>query len=124
MSGKKKNSGGERVSPEEYYALQQEETKRKYGVEDEPKQEGRVSKSITNFLERREARPKVQVKRKKYMLLMLLGMFGAHRFYAKQYPMALLYLATCWCGFSIAMTFIDLLIVIPMQPDENGNITL
>ena len=119
MSGKKKNSGGERVSPEEYYALQQEleETKRKYGVEDEPKQEGRVSKSITNFLERREARPKVQVKRKKYM-------FGAHRFYAKQYPMALLYLATCWCGFSIAMTFIDLLIVIPMQPDENGNITL
>ena len=31
-------------------------------------------------------------------------------------------LATCWSGFSAAMTLLDAIIVIPMKPDENGNI--
>lgn len=121
-----KNPKKERVSPEEYFALQQEleETKRQYGIVDEPKKEGRISRAISAFFDRRDAREKQLVSKKKYMLLMLLGVFGAHRFYAKQYPTAILYLATCWCGFSVAMTVIDVLAVIPMQPDENGNILL
>ena len=116
----------ERVSLEEYLALQQEleETKRKYGIVDEPKKEGRISRAISSFFDRRDAREKQLVSKKKYMLLMLLGIFGAHRFYAKQYPTALFYLATCWLGISIAMTIIDVLVVIPMQPDENGNILI
>ena len=116
----------ERVSLEEYLALQQEleETKRQYGIVDEPKKEGLISRAISAFFDRRDAREKQLVSKKKYMLLMLLGIFGAHRFYAKQYPTAILYLATCWFGFSIAMTIIDVLAVIPMQPDENGNILL
>lgn len=121
-----KKSKKEQVSPEEYFALQREleETKRKYGIVDEPEKEGRISRAISGFFDRRDAREKHLVSKKKYMLLMLLGIFGAHRFYAKQYVVALFYLATCWLGVSIAMTIIDVLVVIPMQPDENGNILL
>lgn len=67
-----------------------------------------------------DRRVKVPVKKKTYLLLMLLGAFGAHRFYGKQWFTAVLYLATCWSGFSIAMTLIDFLQIIPMKADENG----
>ena len=121
-----KDSKKEHVSPEEYFALQQEleETKRQYGIEDEPVPEGRISRAISGFFDRREARKKQLVKKKTYMWLLLLGMFGAHRFYAKQWVTAIIYLATCWTGFSIAMTIIDVMVVVPMQPDENGNILM
>lgn len=123
MSKKQKK---EQVSLEEYLALQQEleETKKQYGIVDEPKPEGRISRIISSFFDRQEARTKQLVNKKKYMLLMLLGIFGAHRFYSKQYVTAILYLATCWLGVSIAMTIIDVLVVVPMQPDENGNILI
>ena len=123
MSKKQKK---EQVSLEEYLALQQEleETKKQYGIVDEPKPEGRISHIISSFFDRQEARTKQLVNKKKYMLLMLLGIFGAHRFYSKQYVTAILYLATCWLGVSIAMTIIDVLVVVPMQPDENGNILI
>ena len=49
-------------------------------------------------------RAKVPVNRKAYLRWCLLGVFGAQRFYAKQWKMGLLYLVTCWSGFSIAMT--------------------
>ena len=126
MSKKQQKAKSEHVSVEEMLLLQMEleETKRKYGVEDEPKKEGRISRAISAFFDRRDAREKQLVSKKKYMLLMLLGIFGAHRFYARQWITAVLYLATCWCGFSVAMTIIDVLAVIPMQPDENGNILL
>ena len=121
-----KNPKKERVSPEEYIALERElkETKRQYGIVDEPKKEGWISHAISAFFDRRDDREKQLVSKKRYMLLMLLGAFGAHRFYARQYPTAILYLVTCWFGFSTAMTIIDVLAVIPMQPDENGNILL
>ena len=54
----------------------------------------------------------------------ILGIFGAHRFYAKQWVTGIFYLATCWTGISIAMTIIDAITVIPMLPDENGMIEL
>jgi TM2 domain-containing membrane protein YozV len=41
---------------------------------------------------------------------------------AKQYVLGLLYLLLFWTGFPIAMTIIDLLIIIPLPPDENGDI--
>ena len=117
----------DRVSPEEYYSLMQEldETKRQYGVEDEPVPEGRVSRAISGFFDRREAKDKVSVRKKTYLLLALFtGIVGGHRFYARKWITAFLYLATCWCGFSVAMTIVDLMIVIPMQPDESGNILM
>ena len=48
-------------------------------------------------------RAKVPVNRKAYLRWCLLGVFGA-QLYAKQWKMGLLYLVTCWSGFSIAMT--------------------
>ena len=83
---------------------------------------------LWNFIDRtltwRENREKHCVNRKTYLLWCLLGVFGAHRFYEKRPIQGLVYLATCWSGFSAAMTLLDAIIVIPMKPDENGNIWL
>ena len=126
MSKKQPKKKIEDVSPEDMFLAQMEleETKRKYGVEDDPKEEGPISRVISGIFKLRDAREKQLVSKKKYMRLMLLGMFGAHRFYAKQYITAVLYLATCWLGISLAMTLIDVLVVIPMEPDENGHILI
>ena len=64
---------------------------------------------------------KTRVNKKKYILLAcFLGIFGAHRFYSKKYKSAVVYLLLCWAGISICHTVIDLMIIIPMKPDEDG----
>lgn len=68
----------------------------------------------------RERRVKQPVRKKTYLWLCLLGAFGAHRFYAKQWVTAVLYLLTCWTCFSFAMTIIDVMVVLPMKADEKG----
>ena len=60
-----------------------------------------------------DGREKHAVNRKIYLRLCILGIFGAHQFYAKR-----------WSGFSIAMTLVDAIIAVPMKPDENGLILL
>ncbi len=98
------------------------ELRKEYGIEEEEKG---VKKFITNFFDRREGREKVLVNKKKYIIMsILLGWMGAHRFYTKQYGLGLLYLLTCWTGFPVSLVVIDVLIAIPIQPDENGNIYL
>lgn len=105
------------VAQEELKALKAEQ-----GIVEE---ERGISKMITRFFDRREAQSQLPLNKKKYLLLaVFLGWMGAHRFYAKQYPTAILYLVLCWSGFSFAMTLIDLLIAIPKKADENGNIYL
>ncbi len=114
----------EKVNFEDYLALQKEldETRQKYGVE---VKEGKVSRAISNFFDKREARELHSVSRKKYLIIALLtGWMGGHRFYARQYPSAVLYLLLFWTGFPFAMTLIDLMIAIPKEPDENGNILM
>lgn len=100
-----------------------ENLKAEHGIEDDRKH-GFVWNFIDRSLDRRENHEKVAVSKKKYLWLCLLGAFGAHRFYAKQYITAALYLLTCWTCFSVAMTIIDMMIIIPMKPDENGMIYL
>lgn len=103
-------------------ALQQElaDVKKEYGVEEK---EGRISALISRYFEKKEMRQEIPLSRKKYILLAVFtGWMGGHRFYAKQYPMAILYLLFFWSGFPMAMTVIDLLIAIPKPIDENGNI--
>ena len=96
--------------------------KREHGIVDEEKG---LKKLISNALDKRAAREKVLISKKKYVLLaFLLGIFGGHRFYAKQYVTAVLYLLLFWTGISISMTLIDLMIVAPMKSDENGCIYL
>lgn len=117
----------QRLTPEEveeYIALQQEldDLKSRKG---EKQPEGRVSRAISGFFDRREAREKRLLDKKRYILLALLtGWMGGHRFYARQWPTAMLYLLLFWCGFPLAMTIVDLMIVIPMKADESGNILL
>ena len=114
----------EKVNFDDYLALQKEldETRQKYGVE---VKEGKVSRAISNFFDKREARELHSVSRKKYLIIALLtGWMGGHRFYARQYPSAVLYLLLFWTGFPFAMTLIDLMMAIPKEPDENGNILM
>ena len=124
MKSRKKE---ERLTPEEleeFMALQSEldELKAQRG---EAQPEGRVSRAISGFFDYRENREKQVLNKKKYILLAVFtGWMGGHRFYAKQWPTASLYLLFFWCGFPLAMTIVDLMIVIPMQANENGNILL
>ena len=97
------------------------ELKKEHGLE---KEEKGLKRLITWALDKRDARVKVPVKKKTYIWLCLLGIFGAHRFYAKQYVTGVLYLLLFWSGISISMTIIDWMIVAPMKADENGNIML
>ncbi len=65
------------------------------------------------------------VRRKKYLWLALLtGWMGGHRFYAKQYITAVIYLALFWTGVPAAMTIIDLMAALPKQADEQGMISV
>lgn len=91
---------------------------------DQKKSKNPVVRAIDAFFNRRDARQKQCVSRKTYLRLCILGMFGAHRFYTKQWGTAILYLLTCWTGFSAAMTLVDAITVAPMKPDENGNIMI
>lgn len=114
----------EAVIISEIIAAQHEldQLKTEYGLHEEEKG---LKKAITKFFDRKEAMSQIPINKKKYMwLAVLLGLFGAHRFYTKQYTTAIIYLLTCWTGFSLSMTIIDLMIVIPKKPDENGNIYL
>ena len=113
----------ERVTFEEYLQAkgELEELEKKYGIQSE----SRISRAISTFFDRREAREKVKVNKKKDLLLCIfLGWAGAHRFYQKQYLLGVLYLAVCWSGYSMAMSIIDLLIILPKKPDEDGNILM
>ena len=97
------------------------ELKKEHGLEEE---ENGLKGLITKFFNKREARVKHPVNKKKYMKLGLLGIFGVHRFYAKHYVLGVVYLLLCWTGISVTMTIIDLMEVAPMEADENGNIML
>ena len=94
-----------------------------HGIEDP--NEGKISKKITNYFDKRENRELVAVNKKKYMIIALLtGWMGGHRFYCKHYKVGLTYLLLFWMGIGMYHTIIDMMVVIPMQPDENGNIFL
>lgn len=99
----------------ELHALKQQQ-----GIEEK---EGKLSSLISGIFKRRDARQKVKVNKKKHLLIALFtGWLGGHRFQAKQYFLGIAYLLLCWTGLSVAMTLIDLLIIIPMPADENGDI--
>lgn len=69
---------------------------------------------------------KVAVNRKTYIrLAWTCGWFcGSHRFYSHRPILGVLYLLFFWTGIPFAMTLVDLMIALPMKPDENGKIIL
>jgi hypothetical protein len=92
--------------------------KKEYGYKEKPALWVRIGDW---FVERMGSpRP---VSRKKYLILALtMGWFcGAHRFYAGHKITAVLYLAFCWTGIPMALTILDiLLMLLNTVPDENG----
>ncbi len=110
------------VSIEDYMAAKAEldELRRQQGIAPE---EGKLSRLISSFFERRDARERVLVSKKKLLWLTgLLGWCGGHRFYTKRYILGTFYLLFCWSGVPLAMTVIDMMEFIPIPADENGNV--
>lgn len=125
MAAKKKNQRElDQEQMKEYLNLanELEKVKEEYGVVEESTKLERVVNKIYEIIYAREKR---LVNRKKYIRLALLtGWCGGHRFYTHQYKTAVLYLVLFWSGFPIAMTIVDLMIALPMKPDENGMILM
>ena len=112
----------EGVDIDEYVALQQElnELKKQNGTAQEEKG---ISRMISKFFERQDAREKVRIRKKTLLwLTFLLGWAGGHRFVLRQTGLGILYLCTCWSGFSISMSIVDWLLYVVMKPDEDGYI--
>ncbi len=118
-----KRAGQELADPKQLIALEQElaDLKEQYGIKDRP----RLWVRIGDWLVDKKGGPRT-VERRKYIRLALCcgWLCGAHRFYAKQYILGVLYLLLCWTGVSFAMTLVDLMIVLPMQADEQGMVQI
>ena len=111
----------EGIDIDEYVALQREldELEKEAGL----KQEKGISRLISSYFERKDAREKILISKKKLIwTAVLLGWCGVHRFMLKQNKVGLLYLCFCWTIFPICMTLVDIIEYIPMKADENGMI--
>lgn len=121
---RKKQKEQQAADMEEFLAAQIELNELKKQAGQEPQEKG-LKRLISSLFERSEKRPKVTVNRKKLLWLTILtGAFGGHRFYTRQYGLAIAYLLLCPTGVSIAMSIIDVIVFLPMMPDENGNIVI
>ena len=109
----------EGVNIDEYVALQREleELQKQQGTY----QEKGLSRLISSYFERKDARDKILVSKKRLLwTALLLGWCGGHRFLLKQNILGMVYLCFCWTCFPIAMTIVDILEYIPLKADENG----
>ena len=111
----------EGIDIDEYVALQREldELQKEAGTYEEKG----LKRLISSYFERKDARDKILISKKKLLwTALLLGWCGGHRFMLKQRVLGFVYLAFCWTIFPICMTLVDIIEYIPMKPDENGNI--
>ncbi len=111
----------EGVDIDEYVALQREldELQKEAGTYEEKG----LARLISSYFERKDARDKVRIKKKKLILVaLLLGWCGVHRFMLKQKILGMVYLCFCWTIFPVCMTIVDIIEYIPMKPDEEGYI--
>lgn len=122
MQKKKKQT---KLAPQELteFVKLEEELHRLQEENNIPVEHGKFHRFMDWLMEVKERPHPVQ--RKKYLWLALLtGWMGGHRFYAKQYITACIYLALFWSGVPAAMTIIDLMAALPKQADEQGMITV
>ncbi len=92
--------------------------KEEYGYTEKPALWVRIGDKIVNKMGEPRA-----VNWKIYLLLALtLGWIcGAHRFYSGHKLSAVLYLVFCWTGIPLAITILDIILLIcNCVPDENG----
>lgn len=80
---------------------------------------------IGKYHDWKKNRTKHKVNKKKYILLcLLLGWCGGHRYYEKRYWLAAFYTLFFWTVIPFFLCVTDLLIALPMQADENGDIVI
>lgn len=112
------------VDPKEMIALEEElaALKRERGIAEKESWWMRIG----NWMAERPEGAQKKVNREKYIRLGLTcgWICGAHCFYAGQKGKGLLYLMFCWTGIPFAMTLIDLMIAVPMDSGEMGEIIL
>lgn len=114
----------EYVDPKKMLALEEElaQLRKQHGIQEKQS----WWKNLGDWIAKRSDGARCHVSRKTYIKLALTcGWFcGAHRFYAGQKLLGTLYLLFCWTGIPFAMTLVDLMIALPMQPDQSGLIEL
>ena len=80
---------------------------------------------IGKYHDWKKNRVRHKVNKKKYLLLCLfLGWCGGHRYYEKRYALAAFYTLFFWSMVPFFLCVTDLLIALPMQADENGDILI
>ncbi len=124
MPDEKNTSESNEFDPRRMIELEEEliALKQKQGIEEKPKWWQRLGDWYADYT----VRSKVLVNRKKYIRLAWTcgWLCGSHRFYAHKPVLGTLYLLFFWTGAPFAMTLIDLMIALPMRPDENGMILI
>lgn len=119
-----RNQRQEEISARKLLEMEEElvHLKEQYQIKDKEKAWQRLGDRIVSRMDREQ----VFVNKAKYIKLAAgIGwLCGAHRFYMKQKGLGILYLLLFWTGIPFAMTLIDLMIALPKQPDEYGNILL
>lgn len=118
-----KHTSQELADPKKLIALEQElaDLKEQYGIIEKPKLWVRAG----DWLIDKKGGPRTVERRKYIKLALCCGWFcGAHRFYAGQKLLGVLYLLFFWTGIPFAMTLIDLMIILPMQADEDGMVQI
>lgn len=85
----------------------------------------RARASLVSITIGKKNRVRHKVNKKKYLLLCLfLGWCGGHRYYEKRYALAAFYTLFFWSVVPFFLCVTDLLIALPMQADENGDILI
>ena len=120
----KKLETGEQLTRDDFIkaelALQDAKMEAGIDVENE-KGKGLIGK----YHDWKKNRTKHKVNKKKYILLcLLLGWCGGHRYYEKRYGLAAFYTLFFWTVIPFFLCVTDLLIALPMQADENGDIVI
>lgn len=120
----KKLETGEQLTRDDFIkaelALQDAKMEAGIDVENE-KGKGLIGK----YHDWKKNRTKHKVNKKKYILLcILLGWCGGHRYYEKRYWLAAFYTLFFWTVIPFFLCVTDLLIALPMQADENGDIVI
>lgn len=121
---KKEQKPREYIDPRQFIALEEElhQLEEEHGIVHKRKWWVRIGDWIASNAGKRE---KQLVNRHKYCWMALFGgWFGLHRFYTKQYFLGAVYLLFFWTGIPLGMAMVDIMIALPMKPDEEGRILL
>ena len=101
------------------------ETGEEFTRDDFIKAELALQDAIGKYHDWKKNRVRHKVNKKKYLLLCLfLGWCGGHRYYEKRYALAAFYTLFFWSVVPFFLCVTDLLIALPMQADENGDILI